>query len=233
MGQNGKLLLAVAVLVNWSGSLPALASPVRWDNDYELGGLENSYPEVCCRCSVDSDEGKALAEDLFLFYNASRCNLTCCQNWNSSFTSVTEEDRAVCSSSHSGSAAAPAHKTAFCSGWANCSCNTLSYPDRVNCCANFSPTCTFLQAYYPTRPQGLCVRNHTEFQLGEEGQADISANDQNVVGGEHHLEKVQECPGCSSNPSEAVCELMHGCCVCCSKPNPCVNGSSVVPEIVV
>eukprot|EP00658_Telonema_sp_P-2_P017602 TRINITY_DN16855_c0_g1_i3.p1 TRINITY_DN16855_c0_g1~~TRINITY_DN16855_c0_g1_i3.p1 ORF type:complete len:154 (-),score=35.40 TRINITY_DN16855_c0_g1_i3:292-753(-) len=33
--------------------------------------------------------------------------------------------------------------------------------------------------------------------------------------------KLDECPGCSANPSEAECALIHGCCACCAKPNPC------------
>ena len=30
-----------------------------------------------------------------------------------------------------------------------------------------------------------------------------------------------ECPGCNSDPTPAACAVIHGCCKCCAKPNPC------------
>merc|ERR1719253_2436135 len=54
---------------------------------------------------------------------------------------------------------------------ADCSCNTLPYPDRVKCCAA-KPMCKFEEASYPTRPQGLCVPAEVEaaHPLAKEGE---------------------------------------------------------------
>ena len=32
---------------------------------------------------------------------------------------------------------------------------------------------------------------------------------------------VGVCPGCGPNVTSAACALIHGCCKCCAKPNPC------------
>ena len=184
-------------------------------------------PGVCCRCAAQDSEGNEVNSGVFLFQNTSKCSLTCCQNWNSSYTVYSSENTSTCSS--------VTHKTATCSGNANCYCNTLSYPDRVSCCAKQAPQCKFLQAYYPTRPQGLCVRNRTLLQESNtdgHGLRDPERlltkfnNTEPSSDQEAHHTGVGECPGCSSNPSKAACELIHGCCVCCSVPNPCQQSSS-------
>merc|ERR1711964_95742 len=38
---------------------------------------------------------------------------------------------------------------------------------------------------------------------------------------------VYECPGCTQKPTPAACAVIHGCCKCCAKPNPCLQGSNV------
>lgn len=181
---------------------------------------------VCCTCSTaGNDNGHA---GVFLFHNATKCSLICCQNWNASYTVIREEDASVCT--------ATKPKSVLCSGDANCSCNTLSYPDRVSCCKSLSPQCKFLEAYYPTRPEGLCVRNRTllderpqdERALGKDTEGHAPRHNSHHVHSEAEYTPVsnwttgvEECPGCSANPTKAACELIHGCCACCSVPNPC------------
>ena len=38
---------------------------------------------------------------------------------------------------------------------------------------------------------------------------------------------VSECPGCGPDVTPAACAVIHGCCKCCAKPNPCKGDDNV------
>ena len=168
-----------------------------------------SSSSSCCECSKGVDSGS----DLFSFSGAAASDCSrCCKSFSSEYSSGSTRSTETCSSHSSILRKAPCdgqqqQEDAEVGAAAPASCGqcniNLGYHDRVDCCSKQGASCKFLEAYYPTRPEGLCVEQQ---QQQKQQQAEVSV-----------------CPGCSATPTRAACALIHGCCKCCAEPNPCAQ----------
>merc|ERR550537_2102182 len=78
-----------------------------------------------------------------------------------------------------------------------------------------------------------CQGVSEEYQSAEEHSASTCASHGTTTVTECRASEglVGECPGCGPNVTPDQCELIHGCCSCCSDPNPCKTSEPEVESV--